>query len=92
MLSDRCLSVCLSCNVGVLWPNGWVDQDALGMEVGLGPGHIMLDGDSAPPSRVRGTAAPTIAVYGRILCLYKPRPMSIVAKRLYRSGYHLVRR
>jgi len=31
MLSDRCLS-CLSvlsvCNVGVLWPNGWMDQDA----------------------------------------------------------------
>jgi len=23
-----CLSVCLSvCNVGVLWPNGWMDQD-----------------------------------------------------------------
>jgi len=19
--------VCLSCNVGVLWPNGWMDQD-----------------------------------------------------------------
>ena len=34
MLSDRCLSVypvCLSClsvhDVGVLWPNGWMDQD-----------------------------------------------------------------
>ena len=29
MLSDRCLScpVCL-CDVGVLWPNGWMDQDA----------------------------------------------------------------
>ena len=30
MLSDRCpvLSVCLSvCNVSVLWPNGWMDQD-----------------------------------------------------------------
>ena len=31
MLSDRCLSVCpvcLSvCYVGVLWPNGWMDQD-----------------------------------------------------------------
>ena len=33
MLSDRCLSVCLSypvlsvCNFGVLWPNGWMDQD-----------------------------------------------------------------
>ena len=25
MLSDRFLSVC---NVGVLWPNGWMDQDA----------------------------------------------------------------
>ena len=30
MLSDHCLSVlsCLSvCDVGVLWPNGWMDQD-----------------------------------------------------------------
>jgi len=30
ILSDRCLSACLSCpvcNVGVLWPNGWMDQD-----------------------------------------------------------------
>jgi len=25
MLSDRCLSVC---DVGVLWPNGWMDYDA----------------------------------------------------------------
>jgi len=29
LVSDRCLSVCLvSCNFGVLWPNGWMDQDA----------------------------------------------------------------
>jgi len=31
MPCDRCLScpVCLSvCNVGVLWPNGWMDHDA----------------------------------------------------------------
>ena len=27
MLSDRCLSVLSVCNVGVLWPNGWMDQD-----------------------------------------------------------------
>jgi len=27
MLSDRCLSVCPVCNVGVLWPNGLTDQD-----------------------------------------------------------------
>jgi len=27
-VSSVCLSVCLSvCNVGVLWPNGWMDQD-----------------------------------------------------------------
>jgi len=27
MLSDRCLSVCPVCNIGVLWPNSWMDQD-----------------------------------------------------------------
>jgi len=27
---------------------------ALGMEVGLGPGHIVLDGDHAAPSPKRG--------------------------------------
>jgi len=26
----------------------------LGMEVGLGPGHIVLDGDQAPPAQKRG--------------------------------------
>ena len=38
----------------------------LGMEVDLGPGHIVLNGDPAP--RERGTAAPPSS-----------RPMSIVA-------------
>jgi len=51
-----CLSVCLSVyNVGVLWPNGWMDQDANRNE---GPGDIVLDGDPAPATK-RGTAAPT---------------------------------
>jgi len=61
-----CLPVMSVYNVW-LWPNGWTDQD--GTEVGLGPGHIVLelDGDLAPTER--GTAAPTF------------RPMSIVAKR-----------
>jgi len=31
---------------------GWI-KIALGMEVGLGPVHIMLDGDTAPPKRGR---------------------------------------
>jgi len=49
-----CLSVlsCLSvCDVGVLWPNGCMDQDAIWCEVGLGPGRIMLDRDQVPPKR-----------------------------------------
>jgi len=51
MLSDRCFS-CLSvlsvCDVGALWPNGWMIRMKLGMHVDLGPGHIVLDGDLAP--------------------------------------------
>ena len=44
-----CLSVC---NVGVLWPNGWVGQYETWHAVGLGPGHIVLGGDPAPcPSK-----------------------------------------
>jgi len=31
---------------------------ALGMEVGLGLGHIVLDGDPAPPPQKGGTAPP----------------------------------
>jgi len=55
-LSDRCLSVCPVCNVGVYCGQtvGWINMK-LGMQVGLGPSHIMLDGDPAPLSQ-RGTA------------------------------------
>ena len=28
MLSHHCLSVLSVCDIGVLWPNGWTDQDA----------------------------------------------------------------
>ena len=48
------LSVCTVCNVDVLWPNSWMDQGATwhgGTEVGIGPGHIVLDGDPAPSSK-----------------------------------------
>jgi len=49
----------------------------LGMQVGLGTGDFVLDGDAAPP---KGGTAPNF------------RPMSIVTKRLDASGYHLVQR
>jgi len=52
MLSDRCLS-CLSVCLSVTFVHcgqtvGWIKMK-LGMHVGLGPGHIVSDGDPAPP-------------------------------------------
>jgi len=49
----------------------------LGTQVGLGPGHIVLDGDPAPLSQ-RGTAPPQF------------RPISVAAKWLHGSRRHLV--
>ena len=40
----------------VLWPNGWMHQDASWYGVGLGQSDIVLDGAPAPPTQ-RGTAA-----------------------------------
>ena len=107
--------ICPVLNVGVLWPNSWMDQDEtwhagrpgtwphcvrwgpsslqkkdtaptqflshvycgqtvgwiktpLGTEVDLGPRHIVLDGDPAPPRR-KGHNSPPPSF----------RPMSIVA-------------
>jgi len=57
----------------------WIKM-ALGMKVGLGLGHIVLDGDPVRPLQKRGTAPPQFSA------------MSIVAKLLIVSGYHLVRR
>jgi len=56
---------------------GWIKM-LLGMDVGLDPGHIVLDGYSIPLKK--GEIAPNF------------RPMSIVAKRLDGSRCHLVLR
>jgi len=50
---------------------------ALGMEVGLGPDHILLDEDPAPLPK-KGTEPPNF------------RPIFIVDKRLDASRCHLV--
>jgi len=55
---------------------GWIEMK-LGMQVGLSPGHILLDGDP-PPYPQRGTAPPNF------------RPTSVVAKWLDGSRCHLV--
>ena len=57
----------------------WIEMPLCTSEVGLSPGHIVLDGDPAPPER--GKAPPPTF-----------RPMCIVAKRLDAPGYHLIRR
>jgi len=54
MLSDCCLSVLSVTMVYCGQTVGWIKMK-LGMEIGLGPGHIVLDGDPAPLPK-RGTA------------------------------------
>jgi len=59
----------------------WLDELrchlALGMEVGLGPGDFVLDGDPALPPQKGQSPLPNF------------RPMSIVAKQLDGSRWHL---
>jgi len=61
MLSDHCLSVLsvtlMYCGQTV----GWIKMK-LGTEVGLGPGHIVLDGDPAPPPP-KGHSAPQFSAH-----------------------------
>jgi len=73
-----CLSVCLSVTLVYCQIVGWIKMK-LGMQVGLGPGHIVLDGDPGPPPQ-RGTAPPNF------------RPIYVVAKWLDGSRCHLVGR
>ena len=75
ILSDHCLSVLPVTLVYCGQQAGWI-KVTLGLQVGLGPGHIVLDGDAAPVPK-EGTA-PNF------------RPMSIVAKQLDGLRCHLV--
>jgi len=117
-----CLS-CPVCNVGVLWPNGWMDQDGTWHPVRPPPWpHCGRWGPSSPSQR--GTAPnfrPYLLWLDRLRChlvwrqasaqtilcktgtqlpspkwgwspLHNFRPMSIVAKRLDGSRWHLLRR
>jgi len=52
-------AVCPVCDVGVLWPNGWTDQDETWHAGDLGPGHIVLDWDPGSP-RPKGHSPPPI--------------------------------
>ena len=60
-LGDRCLSVCVTCNIDVLWHTGWMDHDATwyGHRIRPRP-HCVRRGPSSPAEK--GTAAPNFSV------------------------------
>ena len=64
----------------LLWPNGWMHQDATWHGASLSLGNFVLDGDTAPSPKMGRSPLPNF------------RPISIVAKRLDASRCHLVRR
>jgi len=56
--------VCLSVgNVGVLLPSGCMDQNETWHGGRLGPGHIVLDGDPAPPPQKKGGTIPQFSAH-----------------------------
>jgi len=70
---------CPVCDVGVLWPNGWMDQDEPWNAGRPRPWpHCVRWGPTSPPQK--GAEPPNF------------RPMSIVAKWLDGSRWHLARR
>jgi len=76
-----CLSVCPVLSVTLMYCGqtvGWIKMK-LGTQVGLGPGHIVLDGGPSSPSP-NGAEHPNF------------QPVSVVAKWLHGSRYHLGRR
>jgi len=79
MLSVRCLSVLSVLSVTFVHCGQTVGRIKmkLGMQVGIGPGHCVLDGDLAPASP-KGVGAPNF------------RPISVAAKWLDGSRCHLV--
>jgi len=72
VLSDRCLS-CLSvslsvCNIGVLWPNGWMDQDTTWYSGRPRPRRHCVRWRPSSLTE-RGTVAPTLSFRP---CLFWP--------------------
>jgi len=59
-----CLSETLVCYGQMV---GWIKMP-LGTEVGLGPGHVVLDGNAAPPSPESDTAASEPYFLAHVCC------------------------
>ena len=57
MLTNRCLAVCQSCSVGILSPNGWMDQDATWYGGRPGPRRHCVRWEPCPPQKKGGGKA-----------------------------------
>jgi len=63
------LSVCPVCDIGELWPNGWMDQDETWIAGRPRPRpHCVRWGPSSADEKGH-TSSPTFKIYGRRLCL-----------------------
>ena len=60
---------------------GWIKL-ALGTGVGLGPGHIVLDGDPAPPSPTKRAQQP-LSIFGTCLLWPNGRPSQQLLNSCY---------
>jgi len=77
-----CLSVCLSVTLVYCGQTaGWVRMP-LGTESGLGPGHIVLDGDPAPPSPTKRAQQP-LSIFGTCLLWPNGRPSQQLLNSCY---------
>ena len=74
------LSVCLSVTLVYCGQTVGQIKMTVGMQVGLGPGHTVLDVDPAPPPKKKGAQLPSPNF----------RHMSVVAKQLDGLRCHLV--
>ena len=68
--SLSCVSVCHVTLVYCGQTVGWTKMPLV-TEVGLSPGHIVLDGNPALPPPKRKAVAPTFMVYGRAAHVYR---------------------
>jgi len=58
-----------------------MDQNGNGMELGFGPGHIVLDGDPAPPKEGGGAQQPP--TFRLMSVVAKRSPISATAELMY---------
>jgi len=70
----------------LLWPNGWMDQDAIWYDgIGIGSDSIVLDADPAPP---QGAQLPIFGLCRSIVV--KRSPISATAEQLFHKLTRLV--